>query len=141
MSTASTVARATTIAVFLGENPRIVTRPSCQCQTRHARKRPDLPAEPRIPSRLRRVLTRREIAGRLGVSRLRVGRAAGRGRAAWRRVLEFFTYAELDDRDVSEPAAGAGLSNRDQLSGIRSEEHTSELQSHSDLVCRLLLEK
>src|SRR5260221_9567602 len=27
----------------------------------------------------------------------------------------------------------------DQL--LRSEEHTSELQSHSDLVCRLLLEK
>src|SRR5436190_17619126 len=25
--------------------------------------------------------------------------------------------------------------------GQRSEEHTSELQSHSDLVCRLLLEK
>src|SRR5947207_7199923 len=25
--------------------------------------------------------------------------------------------------------------------GCRSEEHTSELQSHSDLVCRLLLEK
>src|SRR5438034_4960917 len=27
------------------------------------------------------------------------------------------------------------------VSGLRSEEHTSELQSHSDLVCRLLLEK
>src|SRR5260221_7879615 len=27
------------------------------------------------------------------------------------------------------------------LSDDRSEEHTSELQSHSDLVCRLLLEK
>src|SRR5947207_10511050 len=27
------------------------------------------------------------------------------------------------------------------LLGDRSEEHTSELQSHSDLVCRLLLEK
>src|SRR5438132_9431935 len=27
------------------------------------------------------------------------------------------------------------------LTGMRSEEHTSELQSHSDLVCRLLLEK
>src|SRR5438034_4669472 len=27
------------------------------------------------------------------------------------------------------------------LQGRRSEEHTSELQSHSDLVCRLLLEK
>src|SRR5438034_3332397 len=26
-------------------------------------------------------------------------------------------------------------------SRVRSEEHTSELQSHSDLVCRLLLEK
>src|SRR5947207_7611340 len=28
-----------------------------------------------------------------------------------------------------------------ELDGMRSEEHTSELQSHSDLVCRLLLEK
>src|SRR2546421_9419123 len=28
-----------------------------------------------------------------------------------------------------------------QLSSARSEEHTSELQSRSDLVCRLLLEK
>src|SRR5438034_3990636 len=27
------------------------------------------------------------------------------------------------------------------LEEVRSEEHTSELQSHSDLVCRLLLEK
>src|SRR5437773_3550905 len=27
------------------------------------------------------------------------------------------------------------------LLGVRSEEHTSELQSHHDLVCRLLLEK
>src|SRR5438132_6681848 len=33
------------------------------------------------------------------------------------------------------PAAGFGGG------GGRSEEHTSELQSHSDLVCRLLLEK
>src|SRR5260221_6036877 len=34
-------------------------------------------------------------------------------------------------------AARAG----DRGHGERSEEHTSELQSHSDLVCRLLLEK
>src|SRR5260221_7921807 len=27
------------------------------------------------------------------------------------------------------------------VAALRSEEHTSELQSHSDLVCRLLLEK
>src|SRR5438132_5165976 len=30
---------------------------------------------------------------------------------------------------------------RQRLEEHRSEEHTSELQSHSDLVCRLLLEK
>src|SRR5260221_2092284 len=30
---------------------------------------------------------------------------------------------------------------RERCSRTRSEEHTSELQSHSDLVCRLLLEK
>src|SRR5438034_4167560 len=32
-------------------------------------------------------------------------------------------------------------SERGLQGGERSEEHTSELQSHSDLVCRLLLEK
>src|SRR5438034_2255284 len=31
--------------------------------------------------------------------------------------------------------------NKDNPKVARSEEHTSELQSHSDLVCRLLLEK
>src|SRR5260221_3616566 len=35
------------------------------------------------------------------------------------------------------PALARAGAARDQ----RSEEHTSELQSHSDLVCRLLLEK
>src|SRR5437588_2556554 len=34
-----------------------------------------------------------------------------------------------------------GRDNADGLPVARSEEHTSELQSHSDLVCRLLLEK
>src|SRR2546430_5916010 len=32
-------------------------------------------------------------------------------------------------------------SQRDEKYGLRSEEHTSELQSQSNLVCRLLLEK
>src|SRR5438034_7137858 len=35
------------------------------------------------------------------------------------------------------PPRSVGKSVRE----LRSEEHTSELQSHSDLVCRLLLEK
>src|SRR2546421_7056130 len=41
--------------------------------------------------------------------------------------------------DPGDRAAGSaeGLRRR----GVRSEEHTSELQSRSDLVCRLLLEK
>src|SRR5438132_10354652 len=36
---------------------------------------------------------------------------------------------------------GEGASARGDTHEARSEEHTSELQSHSDLVCRLLLEK
>src|SRR5438034_8112048 len=40
----------------------------------------------------------------------------------------------------SSTASSAGLAPFRILS-TRSEEHTSELQSHSDLVCRLLLEK
>src|SRR5690349_24327616 len=35
----------------------------------------------------------------------------------------------------------AGLRRRGAAAGQRSEEHTSELQSRRDLVCRLLLEK
>src|SRR2546430_11751140 len=39
-------------------------------------------------------------------------------------------------------AAGADAAGRDVVAGRpRSEEHTSELQSQSNLVCRLLLEK
>src|SRR5204863_9066960 len=36
---------------------------------------------------------------------------------------------------------GAELVSRRQVPALRSEEHTSELQSRRDLVCRLLLEK
>src|SRR4051812_49638765 len=43
---------------------------------------------------------------------------------------------ELRDRRVDEDRHGAG-----DLLPHRSEEHTSELQSHVNLVCRLLLEK
>src|SRR5438034_8921142 len=38
---------------------------------------------------------------------------------------------------LSPPVRASGEESFD----MRSEEHTSELQSHSDLVCRLLLEK
>src|SRR5437588_9089771 len=42
-----------------------------------------------------------------------------------------------DDRLRARPARICAVAGPD----LRSEEHTSELQSHSDLVCRLLLEK
>src|SRR5438034_10927122 len=44
-------------------------------------------------------------------------------------------------RHNAELAGGRARDQLDDLWGDRSEEHTSELQSHSDLVCRLLLEK
>src|SRR5260221_3046911 len=45
-------------------------------------------------------------------------------------------------RPLDRPLHHALHARRRPLSvGQRSEEHTSELQSHSDLVCRLLLEK
>src|SRR5260221_8535989 len=46
-------------------------------------------------------------------------------------------------QDVRVDAAHAAVAEAgiDVPADMRSEEHTSELQSHSDLVCRLLLEK
>src|SRR2546427_11327230 len=47
------------------------------------------------------------------------------------------------ERARVDPVARAPLKMLEQLLGVgeRSEEHTSELQSQSNLVCRLLLEK
>src|SRR5438034_3795523 len=53
------------------------------------------------------------------------------------------TLSDIGDREASDVALqigrqwGVGA----KAAAGRSEEHTSELQSHSDLVCRLLLEK
>src|SRR5947207_11570939 len=69
-----------------------------------------------------------------------------------------FPYTTLfrSHRDAQRPQCGARLPGTTERahresrqagfdpgvpSPVRSEEHTSELQSHSDLVCRLLLEK
>src|SRR2546430_12276177 len=42
---------------------------------------------------------------------------------------------------TADPSAAERQSNRGESALQRSEEHTSELQSQSNLVCRLLLEK
>src|SRR5438132_3215944 len=53
--------------------------------------------------------------------------------------------AEIAGTNSATPGAvtiiGFPFSDGDGMALSRSEEHTSELQSHSDLVCRLLLEK
>src|SRR5438034_3852649 len=62
-------------------------------------------------------------------------------------TTELYTLSLHDALPIySSPAASASRSSVAQCAGerpacSRSEEHTSELQSHSDLVCRLLLEK
>src|SRR5260221_9449117 len=70
-------------------------------------------------------------------------------------TTEIYTLSLHDALPISRPGAArflqwasvhqhdglyAGCEVRD-VAARRSEEHTSELQSHSDLVCRLLLEK
>src|SRR5260221_8693829 len=48
---------------------------------------------------------------------------------------------KFDLSDIADVQRGTRAAVRHQGFPHRSEEHTSELQSHSDLVCRLLLEK
>src|SRR2546430_12466838 len=61
-----------------------------------------------------------------------------------RDFLPMLAQAKYDNRTVSDalwrafPKAGLSCQGMPEL---RSEEHTSELQSQSNLVCRLLLEK
>src|SRR5438132_1072442 len=47
----------------------------------------------------------------------------------------------VDVADLLDQLHGRAAERIDRPADLRSEEHTSELQSHSDLVCRLLLEK
>src|SRR2546421_8268570 len=60
-------------------------------------------------------------------------RSAGAMRRARSRLRSCMSPVVRRDRNVAPCRA--------QISTRRSEEHTSELQSRSDLVCRLLLEK
>src|SRR5690242_21109518 len=61
--------------------------------------------------------------------------------AGWRRLVLSSGCGQVvynaDAVPVGRRGCGAGVDH----AGARSEEHTSELQSHVNLVCRLLLEK
>src|SRR5690606_40291206 len=65
--------------------------------------------------------------------------------ASWRGLAEEAPDAYKDISLVIEATVGAGLgrpvARLAPLGVVRSEEHTSELQSRENLVCRLLLEK
>src|SRR5436190_1939121 len=63
--------------------------------------------------------------------------ARGACRAGTSRCGHFTSRPGRDDQRYVKPCTG----RRSESFADRSEEHTSELQSHSDLVCRLLLEK
>src|SRR5205085_12484444 len=76
--------------------------------------------------------------------------ASGRARP----IMDAFAYhpypgSSADSLDKGLPWPNASVANLDRIKqavwdafhGTRSEEHTSELQSQSNLVCRLLLEK
>src|SRR5476649_3046797 len=52
-----------------------------------------------------------------------------------------FPYTTLFRSSISNGVQNLNPEKTLPIDGNRSEEHTSELQSHSDLVCRLLLEK
>src|SRR5690242_21000336 len=85
----------------------------------------------------------------LPISRARPARRAARPRVpvcSWPQPTErrrAATPAGYDPTMTHEPAdpAERGRDLDDATRTARSEEHTSELQSHVNLVCRLLLEK
>src|SRR2546427_5823039 len=90
-------------------------------------------------------LLRAEDHDALAHEHLRVP-AADRGEVEVPLVVDV-RYLEPDLVDVTrqhQPRPALGVERRDRVAvdvGRRSEEHTSELQSQSNLVCRLLLEK
>src|SRR5699024_11795770 len=59
----------------------------------------------------------------------------GRGRETWPRSCSSEAYSRSTSSRSARPSSRPSANDR------RSEEHTSELQSRFDLVCRLLLEK
>src|SRR5256885_13141248 len=67
------------------------------------------------------------------------GADTGKGKA--RNKSEKSKAAAKDTTELNAPGPLASLLYQGQQRGKRSEEHTSELQSPCNLVCRLLLEK
>src|SRR5690349_22483591 len=72
---------------------------------------------------------------------LRLDHLADHGLVGVRALLERLAVAVASSEPAAAILEGAAHALRGVLARPRSEEHTSELQSRRDLVCRLLLEK
>src|SRR5205085_11358022 len=70
-----------------------------------------------------------------------VARNVATGQVRWRSPLGAFTTWPGVCPDQTTAICLSGLLSTSSQADCRSEEHTSELQSQSNLVCRLLLEK
>src|SRR2546430_10358111 len=90
-----------------------------------------------------------DVVGRLGIAlagRYTIERELGRGGMATVYLAEDRKHHRHVAIKVLKPELAAALGperflREIELQYLRSEEHTSELQSQSNLVCRLLLEK
>src|SRR5256885_5871144 len=70
-----------------------------------------------------------------------LGRPSGDGQAQLAPCHELLPGRRLPHRPVGRPPERRGRGHAELRDQLRSEEHTSELQSPCNLVCRLLLEK
>src|SRR5260221_8217733 len=62
-------------------------------------------------------------------------------RRPWMNCITVFAFVSITLSITILPSAFLTAIEIEHGSAVRSEEHTSEVQSHSDSVCRLLLEK
>src|SRR5438034_8780946 len=88
------------------------------------------------------------LSGVLDAGAQVTGLTPGGGKVPFRLPPGALNYLDrkqyIHNMDIHAHLPGASINGGEPLMAMwakRSEEHTSELQSHSDLVCRLLLEK
>src|SRR5438034_6722878 len=123
---------------WLMPSKRPATLPPCTRRLsmlpRHRSRVPTPPAtHPMTPARRQAVSVRRARSGLLRSWQITTSATHSQ---------KYVTSSISDSGPVSPRVADAMLATQKATkSPRRSEEHTSELQSHSDLVCRLLLEK
>src|SRR5438034_8586674 len=88
-------------------------------------------------------MPRANTSSRLGAMDATAGPELNRPSPSWLQPVQLVPSPEILYIRLSVPRANTSIrpGPQETAAGSRSEEHTSELQSHSDLVCRLLLEK